>query len=146
MAGNRFRIIPEVHLVLRDQGRLLMLRRFQTGYMDGHYSLVAGHVEGNETFAAAMAREAREEAGITVPEDALTLVHTMHRKSDEERLSLFFETSHWQGEITNAEPHKCDALDWFAPEALPVNCIPYIRAALRSIVAGMPYSEFGWPG
>jgi len=144
MPRSRFRIIPEVHLILRSGGKLLMSRRFQTGYMDGYFSLVAGHVEGDEPFAAAMAREAREETGITLAPEALTLVHTMHRKANQERLSLFFETPGWKGQITNAEPHKCDALDWFAPDALPENCVPYIRAGLGAVTAGVAFSEFGW--
>ena len=140
----RFRIIPEVHLILRNRGRLLMLRRCRTGYMDGYWSLVAGHVDGDETFAAAMIREAREEAGIALTPDALTLVHSMHRKADEERLSLFFEATAWQGDLTNSEPHKCDALDWIEPENLPHTTVPYIRAALDAVTGCARYSEFGW--
>ena len=144
--GNamRFKIIPEVHLILRKGTDLLMLRRFQTGYMDGYYSLVAGHVDGNETFRAAMAREAREEAGLIIVPDDLDLVHTLHRFDAEERLSLFFEARHWQGEPANKEPGKCDDMGWYKTDDLPVNTVQYVRSALGCALAGQCYSEFGW--
>ena len=55
-----------VHLLLVRTGRILLLRRYNTGYEDGNYSLVAGHIEGGEELKAAMIREAREESGVFV--------------------------------------------------------------------------------
>ena len=125
----RFRIVPEVYLVLVRDGRALMLRRFNTGYEDGRYSLVAGHVEGGEALAAAMAREAREEAGLILRPEDLTLVHTMHRRAEEERLGFFFRPERWAGEPVNREPHKCDDLSWFPVGDWPQTTIPYPRGA-----------------
>lgn len=141
----RFTLIAEVYLVPVDaQGRLLMLRRFNTGYEDGRYSLVAGHVDGGETLAAAMSREAAEEAGLAIDEADLQLVHVMHRRAENERMGFFFRPRRWTGEAVNLEPHKCDDLSWFRWGDWPAATIPYIRAALEHIEAGDAYSAFGW--
>ena len=76
----------------------------------------------------------------------LRLLHLIHRRSTQERMSLFFGASHWQGEPRNAEPHKCSELAWYPLPALPPNMVAYVRHALQHIARGEAYSEFGWPG
>jgi ADP-ribose pyrophosphatase YjhB (NUDIX family) len=144
MAPDRFRQIAEVHLVLFREGRTLLLRRFNTGWRDGDYSVVAGHVEAGESAARAMIREAREEAGLELAPTDLRLVHVVHRLSDSERLSLFFTADRWRGEPRNLEPDKCDDLRWFAVGELPPNMVPYVRQAIGHIHEGRAYSESGW--
>ena len=139
-----FRLVPEVYLLLMEERRILLLRRYRTGWEDGNYSVVAGHVDGNEPARAAMVREAREEAGIDIRPDALLLRHVMHRRSDRESVGFFFVCRTWSGEPVNREPHKCDDLRWFPTGALPPNTVPYVRQAIACGLAGRPYSEFGW--
>lgn len=43
---ERHKVVPAVYAVFRDGDRLLLLRRANTGYYDGYYSLPAGHVGG----------------------------------------------------------------------------------------------------
>ena len=141
--GGRFRLIAAVHLLLEDRGRLLMLRRCNTGWQDGNYSVVAGHVDGNEPASAAMTREAREEAGITIAADALDLRHLMHQRLEQqgtvfESVEFFFLCREWSGRPSNREPHKCDDLRWFPAAALPANTIPYVRQAISLSLAGKP--------
>ena len=141
---ERFKLIMEVYLVLIRQGQVLLLRRLNTGFEDGNYSLIAGHVDGNETARQAMVREAAEEAGIGVDLDHLRLVHVTHRNEDQERLGLFFATDEWTGEPRNCEPHKCDDMRWFTLEQLPPNMVAYVRTVLGRVQRGELYSEFGW--
>ena len=109
---ERFQLVLAVHLLLMDQDRLLMLRRFNTGWQDGNYSVVAGHIEGGEPASAAMIQEASEEAGITISAHALDVCHVMHRLDREgggrESVEVFFLCREWSGEPWNREPHRCD--------------------------------------
>ncbi|HEV7454369.1 MAG TPA: NUDIX domain-containing protein [Candidatus Saccharimonadales bacterium] len=144
---DRHTVIPAVYLMLRRGDQVHLMRRYNTGYQDGMYSLPAGHLDGGETARAAMVREAKEEAGITVAPDDLKLVHTMHRLAEErshERMDLFFETTVWQGEPQVMEPDKCDDVQWFDTAKLPENTVAVVAQALRCVAAHEPYSESGF--
>ena len=59
--------------------QILLLRRLNTGYRDGEYSVPAGHLDGNETVVAAAAREAEEEIGVRIEADDIRFSSVMHR-------------------------------------------------------------------
>lgn len=140
----RFQLVSAVHLFLLQGGKILLLRRYQTGYEDGNYSVVAGHLDGNETVVAAAVREAREEVGVALAAQDVRVVAVMHRRSNDERIDWFVVCEHWIGEITNAEPQKCDQLCWADPKQLPPNVIPYVRRAIDNYLAGRWFDSFGW--
>lgn len=144
MKTKRFKLIPAVHLILQKGKWVLLSRRFNTGWEDGKYSLVSGHFNGNETATDAMIREAKEEVGIDIKAQDLSLVHAMHRLSDSERIDFFFLVEKWKGKIQNMEKDKCDDLKWCSVDHLPHNTIPYIRHALKGYRQNKYYSQFGW--
>ncbi|MCK4897931.1 MAG: NUDIX domain-containing protein [Anaerolineales bacterium] len=142
---NRFPVT--VHILFLDEENVLMLRRFNTGYEDGNFSLVAGHLDGDETIAQAAIREIKEEVGVVVRSENLEIVGVMHRMSDEERVDFFLAVRVWEGKLYNREPEKCDKLAWYPFFKLPANTIPYIRRALEKYKTDQEhiwFDEFGW--
>ena len=150
MLKDRFKVTPAVHLILIREGDVLLLRRFNTGYEDGNYSVPAGHLDGCESASAAMAREVREETGIIIDTQNLRVVHVMHRNisrdslAPEERVDFFLSADRWDGKPLIMEPTKCDELAWYPIDNLPGNVVPYVQAALTAYLSGQYYSEFGW--
>jgi 8-oxo-dGTP diphosphatase len=147
VTSERFQVTVAVHLLLLRANEVLLLLRHNTGYEDGNYSVIAGHLDRNETARQAVAREAREEAGIAVAEEDLRFVHVLHRKEAteaDERIDLFFAATHWHGEPVVREPDKCSELRWADREVLPPNMVPYVRAALGHIREQQAFAEF-WP-
>jgi len=141
---ERLKLITAVHLFLIRENKILLLRRYNTGFQDGNYSVIAGHLDGNESATNAMLRETQEESGIIIDTNDLRLVHAMHRKSEHERIDLFFTATNYQGEVQNMEPNKCDDLSWYPINNLPNNMVPYVRKAIENYFEGIIYSEFGW--
>ncbi|HET9173745.1 MAG TPA: NUDIX domain-containing protein [Candidatus Saccharimonadales bacterium] len=145
---DRFCVVPAVYILFRQDDTVLLLRRANTGYYDGQYSLPAGHIDGHESALTAAIREAKEEVGANLTVDELSLVHTMHRVSEHpryhERIDLYFETTKSHPEITNCEPDKCDELRWVPITALPDSMVPEVKQALLMRVAAQPYSDFAF--
>ncbi len=143
--SDKFKLIPEAHIFLtNDNNEILLLRRLNTGYEDGNYSVIAGHIDGNEEVKAAAIREAKEETGIEIQPSDIEVVGVMHRKSDSERVSFFLAASRWTGDIVNAEPDKCDDISWHSVHNLPANMVPYVRQALENYRKGRFFESFGW--
>jgi len=140
---ERFRAPVAVHLLLERDDEVLLLRRYNTGYEDGNFSVPAGHLDGGEKAIEAGMREAREEIGVEIEPSDLRIVQVMHRFAEEERIDYFVTANRWSGEIRNCEPEKCDLLAWFPIDALPLNTIPYVAHAISCWRAGVCFSTFG---
>jgi 8-oxo-dGTP diphosphatase len=133
-----------VHLLFFRENQILLLRRFNTGFEDGNYSVPAGHLDGGETVRMAARREALEEIGVNIHIDDIAFASVMHRKSNDERVDFFVHVKAWEGEPFNAEPDKCDEIRWYKVDGLPKNTIPYVKQAIQNFRDGVPFEEFGW--
>lgn len=142
---TRTLLVPASYvLLLRAQdGRrevLLQLRQ-GTGWRDGHWASLAGHVEEGETARAAAAREALEECGVQVSEEDLQPLTTVHRTTPgagqvEQRVDFFWTAEAWTGVPRIAEPDRTADLRWFPLDSLPDPVVPHERDVLVRLSGG----------
>lgn len=144
--GDRFKFIAGVVIILRKDAKILLIRRQNTGWMDGYYGFIGGGIDGGETLIQAGAREAAEELGIQILPETLRVVHVMHGRHKDgcEGFSFFLEACDWSGDPKIMEPDKIDDLVWVMTENLPTKTLPQVSQALENIEQNIFYSEFGW--
>lgn len=143
---QRNTLIPASYIILRRGDEVLLLRRKNTGWRDGEYTMPAGHVETGESPLTCAIREAKEEAGVTIKPENIELMHIQNYPAEdmtEDRVDFIFEASEWRGEPYVAEPHKSDDLRWCSLNRLPKNIVPPAHHCLNEIRLGNIYSDFG---
>lgn len=141
MSKNNFRV--SVNLILRKGNKILLMRRFNTGWNDGKYALMGGHVEDQENPIDAVMREAREELGLHLSKDCLEYKMTMPVYPD--HIYIYFECQHFDGQPTNNEPDQCDDLQFFDIDNLPQNIIDADKKAIASIYdQNQTFDTFGY--
>lgn len=141
---ERFTLRSAVYLILIKNNKILLSRRFNTGWMDGKYSLVSGHLDGNESVSQALIREVFEEIKIKISKKDLIPATVIHRTSDMEYIDFFFLVKKWEGTPITGEPDKCDKLEWFPLSNLPDNLLPHVKEAIENYKKGIPFFEVGW--
>jgi len=141
---ERFKLPAAVSLLLVHDGKILLCRRKDTGWQDGKYGFMAGHIDGGESFTATLCREAMEELGITVEPRDVRFAHLQHNTVDGEYVYVFFVAEKWQGEPRIREPHKCDNIRWFPMDKLPDDLVYGTADVIGHYLAGVFYSESGF--
>ena len=136
-----FRVV--VHVLVRDGGRIALLRRARTGFMDGYYALPGGHQQAGEGVMAAARRECEEELGIeaTALEPACVLPY---RSGRHQGINFVFECRSWRGDAGINEPELFDELVWAEPGNLPAPVAEWVPDALAALEAGRWYREMEW--
>lgn len=144
---GRTLLVAAAYVVLRRAGahgdEVLLQLRAGTGYMDGHWALLAGHVDPGESVHEAAVREAAEECGVRVAEAdlrPLTAIHRFERGGPqvEQRVDVFFEATAWVGEPTLHEPDRAAGMGWFPLDDLPAAVVPHERTVLDLLRHGGP--------
>ena len=127
-----------VHTLIFDKSdRLLLLRRKDTGFMDGYLALPGGHVQAGETISKAARRECKEEACIETKELQPLVVMPFLNGVD-----FIFEAREWNGVAEIGEPAKCSEIGWFPAEKLPEDVVPFVTKALELRKRQVWYHEY----
>jgi ADP-ribose pyrophosphatase YjhB (NUDIX family) len=143
---ERFSLHPSALMILSQGDEVFLMRRHNTSYGEGMYTVPSGVLDGNETAKEAAIRETAEEAGVTLEPEEVSLVHTLHRRKPdgEEWIDLFFQAQKWDQEPHINEPHRFDNSGWYSLNSLPENTLDFVRHALKKIEEGEIYSDFGF--
>ena len=106
--SRRHMLVCDVHLLLiNSMGDVLFGWCQSTGYKDGAWGLPSGHLEAGESVMTALIREAREDIGVTIDDQAVEFAHVMHNSSGGGQVAFFFVVRNWAGDPENREPSKC---------------------------------------
>lgn len=128
--------------LLNKNNEILLLKRHNTNFGSGQYSLPGGKVEINETAKQAIIRETYEEIGITVDPENLKFVHLLFRNDSGNIFDVScFKTDKYEGGIVNKEPEKADDLKWFNLNTIPINILPAHKQIIEMIQKKIYYSE-----
>lgn len=144
---ERFKPFAAALALLIKDDSVLLLRRANTNWANGLYTLPSGHIDEGESATQACIREAKEEVGVTIHEDGISLAHVLHRKNKDNGnvfVDFILLCTSWDGEPKNNEPNKCDDIQWFKLNSLPDNMIPFVRLAIEDYQQGIFFSTPGW--
>jgi 8-oxo-dGTP diphosphatase len=125
-------------LLLDSLGRVLLAQRLPGKHLAGLWEFPGGKLEPGETPLAALARELREELGITVLH-AEPLIRVPWRYDERELLLDAWRVGHWGGEPQSLEGQ---ALRWRLPEQIdPVMLTPADGPILRALLVAGPLAH-----
>lgn len=129
-----------------EVGEIFLIERVNTGWRDGFYDGLSGHIEKGERAADAAVRESSEEGGVKIKKQDLKLAHVISLKrdsEDEDAHYFYFVASNWEGKPENNEDGERGKVIWINKDSIekyPI--VPTIKQALTNIWNNVTYSEF----
>lgn len=132
-----------VHTFLLRDSSILLIKRVNTGFKDGFWSVPAGRLNSDETIRQALVREAKEEVDVNIDIKDLSKPTVMHHKDYRgERLYFFSCCDTWEGEPKNMEMDKCEKIEWFNLNDLPDKVVEHVKLVIENI--DNSYFEYGF--
>ena len=117
MDGPKTRISLCV-MAINENGEVLLMRRFNTGYQDGKFEFPSGHIENNENSLDGTKRELKEESDLDVELDDLDYLGVVDNNTKGNHFNMLYKTTKFSGVAKVMEPKECDRLEWVSLELL----------------------------
>ena len=132
-----------VHVIVCRGSSFALLRRSNTGFMDGYYALPGGHQQQGESVAEAATRECEEELGITL--SSLDPVCVLpYRSGRHQGINFVFSASDYEGTVRINEPELFDSLVWVSASQLPEPHADWIPQALSMLGEDRWFAQLEW--
>lgn len=110
---ERYKICVCANVLIVEHGKVLMMRRFNTGYEDGKYDFPAGHLEKGEDLRQCAVREVKEETNLQIFGRDLKCICYNDDILESEHLNIYFVTKKYLGTPIVMECFQCNDIKWF---------------------------------
>jgi len=134
---NRYKVKVACYMIVFVDGKLLLMKRKNSGFHDGKYTVPSGHVESGENPLEGAIRETFEETGLIVKESAFSCVihRTVENIPNDDYMDFFFICESHEGVVKNKEPDKCSEIILVEIDKLPdMLMVPYVRLAINNML------------
>ena len=132
-----------VNVLLKKNNKILLIKRKNTGYMDGKYAFLGGHVEEGESLRQAMVREVYEEGSIYLKEDDLTYICAI-RNGYSNYINFYFISSKFDGIPKISEPDKEEEMIWVDIKNIPEEMVPNDKRAIYNYLNNIYLDEYNF--
>lgn len=139
--------ILAVTITIINDGKILLVKRKNTGFMDGYYATPGGHVDPHESITAAAVRELKEETDLETTESDLKLFRILQDENEGSRnyITFRFITTKWSGTPKIGEPDKSADVGFFDIKK-PPKLSPYVKRDLEVIDTKSIVFDLAEPG
>lgn len=107
-------------LVFNENGEVLLMRRYNTGYEDSKYEFPSGHIEKGETMVEGAMREVIQETSIIINEEDMEYFGCVDNNVSGKHINFLYRCLKpcKKEDAKIQEPDECDDLKWFGLEDL----------------------------
>jgi mutator protein MutT len=137
---ERLKIKTAVYILVKQENKILLLRRYNTGWCDGFFTLPSGHIDEGELPLEAAVRELKEEVNIDIDEDKMKFCHVSYERDLYIDFYFLLENLSLQPELN--EPDKCDLVEWVEIDSIKdAFIVPKVKDAILSYLSGKMFLQ-----